>query len=279
MALPSRILITGAAGQLGSDLARRLPNAVAMSRAQLSITDRAAVLSALRATSARLVFNCAAYNAVDQAESRPELAAETNATGPGVLAAACRELGAQLVHFSTNFVFSGEAISPYAENDRAEPASVYGRTKRQGEINVLEALPGAIVIRSAGLFGSAGSAVKGGSFPQRIIARARAGDELRVVDDQRLNPTSTADLADAAIGIAAGGETGLFHLVAAGCCTFHEFATEVLRLAAVDRPVAAITTAELGAAAARPRNGCLRSDRVRALRPWREALAAHLAGD
>ena len=120
MALPTRILITGAGGQLGQDLAGRLPQATALSKGALSISDVDAVAAALRSSGAELVFNCAAYNAVDQAESLPEVAEQVNAIGPGILAAACRGAGARLVHFSTNFVFSGRDQSPYSETDPAD---------------------------------------------------------------------------------------------------------------------------------------------------------------
>ena len=121
---------------------------------------------------------------------------------------------------------------------------------------------------------AAGSAVKGGSFPERVVIRARAGAPLRVVDDQRLNPTYTGDLARAALDLSAQGLEGVVHVVADGCCSFWDLAVEALRLAGAGREVARITTAALDAPAARPANGCLASDRVRPLRHWREALAA-----
>lgn len=129
------------------------------------------------------------------------------------------------------------------------------------------------MVRSAGLYGRRGSAVKGGSFPERILRRAWSGQPLRVVDDQLLNPTATADLAAATLGLVEGGLTGVVHLVNSGCASWHEFAVETVRLAGLDLEVARVGTAELGAAAARPRNGCLRSTRVEAMRPWPEALA------
>jgi dTDP-4-dehydrorhamnose reductase len=267
-----RALITGAAGQLGTDLRRLLPDADAHDRQSLSITDRQAVRAAVDGHD--LVFNCAAYNAVDAAESDPAPALAANAEGPGVLAEACRESGARLVHFSTNYVFGGEGDRPFIEADEPRPLGAYARSKLEGERRVLDTLPGALVLRSSGLFGAVGSAVKGGSFPERIVARARQGQPLRVVDDQRLNPTYTRDLAAAALELAGRGEAGVVHLVAAGCCSFWDLAVEALRLAGVQAEVARVTTAELDVPAARPLNGCLASSRVPALRPWREGLAA-----
>jgi dTDP-4-dehydrorhamnose reductase len=267
-----RVLITGAAGQLGSDLRRLLPDADAPDRHQLSVTDRAAVAAAVRGHD--LVLNCAACNAVDAAESDPETAFAVNAEAPGSLALACREAGARLVHFSTNYVFDGEGRRPFVEADEARPLSVYGRSKLEGERRVLETLPAALVVRTSGLFGASGSAVKGGSFPERILARARSGQRLTVVDDQRLNPTYTGHLAGAALDLAGEGLEGIVHLVAAGCCSYRELASEALWLAGLDVEVGRLTTAELGAPAPRPLNGCLASARVPALRPWQEGLAA-----
>jgi dTDP-4-dehydrorhamnose reductase len=267
-----RVLITGAAGQLGTDLRRLLPDADARDRHALSIVDRDAVRAAVDGRD--LVFNCAAHNAVDAAEADPGAALAVNAEGPGLLAEACRDAGARLVHFSTNFVFGGEGERPFTEADPPRPLGAYARSKLEGERRVLAELPGALVVRSSGLFGAAGSAVKGGSFPERIVARARQGKPLRVVADQRLNPTYTGDLARAAVDLAERGEGGVVHLVAAGCCSFRELAVEALRLAGLEPDVAGVTTADLGAPAPRPLNGCLESIRVPALRPWREGLAA-----
>jgi len=232
------------------------------------------VREALERVRPEVVFNCAAYNAVDDAQSGPEVAFEVNARGAAVLAAECSRSGARLVHFSTNYVFDGSAGRPYREDDEPRPQSVYARSKRQGELAVL---PAGLVIRTAGVFGHGGSAVKGGSFPERILARARAGQPLRVVDDQRLNPTYARDLAAGALALVAAGETGLVHLVAEGCCSWREFAQETLRLADVEAEIEAISTAELGAAAPRPFNGCLESSRVAPLRHWRSALREYVA--
>lgn len=271
-----RALITGAGGQLGSDLRRLLPKAATYDHAQLSISDKRAVSEALRAVQPDIVFNCAAYNAVDRAEEEIDAAWDANTLGPGVLAATCLEFGARLVHFSTNFVFDGELDRPYRESDLPSPRGIYAVSKRAGEVAVLEQLPDALVVRSAGLFGSRGSAIKGGSFPERILRRAGDGQPLRVVSDQFLNPTFTYDLAEATLELVESSVAGIVHLVASDCCSFHELAQATLELAGMDAKVAAIATADLGAPAPRPRNGCLESERVRTLRPWREGVAAWL---
>src|SRR5215472_4555741 len=267
-----RVLITGAAGQLGTDFQRLLPDADALDRRRLSITDREAVLAAVRGHD--VVLNCAAYNAVDAAEADPGPAFAINTDGPANLAWACSRTGSRLVHYSTNYVFDGSAREPYSESDEPGPLGVYARSKLDGERRVLEMLPEALVIRSAGLFGATGSAIKGGSFPERMVKRAREGQQLRVVADQRLNPTYTVDLARGTLDLLARGVAGVVHLVAAGCCSYWELAVEALRIAGVGASVERVTTAELGAAAPRPPNGCLTSIRTEALGDWHEGLSA-----
>src|ERR1700730_7110635 len=211
----TRYLITGGSGQLARELSKRLPDSLTRSREELSVSDLDLLRRELIRSRAEVVFNCAAYNAVDKAEQEPEAAAAVNSQGAANVARACREVGAHLVHFSTNYVFDGRASRPYTEADEPRPLGAYGRSKREGELRVLEELPSALVIRSSGLFGHGGSAIKGGSLPDRLLARALAGDRLQVVDDQRLNPTFTGHLADASIAASAARSAGILHLVAA----------------------------------------------------------------
>jgi len=222
------------------------------------------VHDALERERPEVLFNCAAYNAVDRAEQDQEAALAINARGPAVLADECRRAGVRLVHFSTNFVFDGAAGKPYRETDEPHPQGAYARSKREGE---LATLPDGLVIRTAGVYGGQRG------FPARILEQARSGRPLRVVADQRLNPTFAADLAAGVLRLAEAGETGLVHFVAEGCCSWRQLAQETLRLARLDFEVEPITTAELAAPAPRPLNGCLESDRVAPLRHWREALA------
>lgn len=274
------ILITGARGQLGTDLARRLPAAVASDVEDVRIEDEAAVARVFAEVRPSVVFNCAAYNAVDAAEGAgAEAAFAVNARGPEVLAAACSEVGARLVHFSTNYVFDGVESRAWTEEDAPAPLSAYGRSKLEGERRVLEVLPSALVVRVAALFGTAESAVKGGSFPFRIVERARAGGPLTVVDDQWVNPTYTGDLAEAVMPLGLdSGMTGVVHLAPLDCCTWHELAVESLRVAGVAGvPVERGVTEAREGAAARPRFGCLGSVRVAPLRSWREGVRAYFA--
>ena len=274
----SPYLITGGAGQLARELERLLPGSLAPHRADLSVTDPRQLSHQLALVQPEVVFNCAAYNAVDRAEDEPEVALAVNAIGVENLVRACREVGARLVHFSTNYVFDGTATRPYLEADEPNPRGAYARSKREGELRALE-LAGTLVIRSSGLFGHGGSAIKGGSLPHRLIERARSGDELAVVADQWLNPTFTGHLAQASIAAARDGKDGILHLVASGCCSFHEFALGVLEVAGINHAVTATRTSPESDRAQRPRNGCLASSRFAALPSWREGLAAYWAGE
>jgi dTDP-4-dehydrorhamnose reductase len=270
--------VLGAGGQLGSELVALLPRATGLLRQELSVSDLATIDAACTHYRPDVVFNCAAYNAVDKAEAEPQLAYAVNATGAANVAIACSRHGIRLVHFSTNFVFDGRLDRAYIEKDEARPLGEYGRSKLEGERSTLAALPSALVIRTAAVFGDRGSAIKGGSFPQRIVERARTGQRVRVVSDQLVNPTYARDLARAAIDLAAGELSGVVHVVSAGCCAWDEFARAALAACGVEAEVEPVTTAELAALAARPLNGCLESVRTDALRPWLEGVEEWAAG-
>lgn len=261
----------GVSGLLGSELMKLLPDAIGLTRDEVPVTDLAALNGALPHYQADIVYNCAAYNAVDAAEAEQESAYQVNAQGAFNVALACAEHDARLVHFSTNFVFNGALDRPYVETDEVGPLGVYGKSKLEGEKLVQMVAPGALIIRSAALFG--GDAGRGRpSFPERILLRARAGDRLQVVSDQSVNPTYAADLAAAALALAPTDMKGVVHVVGDGCCAWDELARAALAEFGVAAEIEPVATGVLGAAAQRPRNGCLGSSRTHALRPWREAL-------
>lgn len=261
-----KALVFGAGGQLGQELVALVDGAVAVPHHDASITDEAAVDTLLGEQQPDIVFNCAAYNAVDRAESQPGAAYAANELGPAVVAAACLRHRAHLVHFSTNFVFDGELDRPYLESDEPAPLSVYALSKLMGERRVLETSPDFLVVRSAGVYGGPAS------FPSRILERARSGQTVRVVSDQMVNPTYARDLAEAALDLVNDLSAGLVHAVAEGCCRWDELAQATLLEFGLDTKVEPISTASLGAPARRPANGCMSSERLRPLRAWRAAL-------
>ena len=257
-------LVLGAGGQLGSELVRLLPGAGATAR----IHEKDVIDELIDARRPDVVINCAAYNAVDGAGKAIPEAFAINADGPRNIAASCRRHGASLVHFSTNFVFDGSTAEPYVESDEPNPISAYGASKLAGEENVLAVGTHVLVVRTAALFG----ATTGRSFPERILGRARAGEKLRVVSDQTVNPTYAADLAVAAVELAEEGFAGIVHAVADGCASWDELARAALAEAGLTAEVESIRSEAYPTAARRPVNGCLATIRYRALRPWREAL-------
>lgn len=266
-----KALVLGAAGLLGSELAKLLPDAVALTREQVPVTDLAALNGALPHYEANVVFNCAAYNAVDAAEGQQEAAYQVNAQGAFNVALACAEHNARLIHFSTNFVFSGAQEGAYVEKDEVGPLGVYGKSKLEGEKLVAMVAPRALIIRTAALFGGSAGRTRP-SFPERILERAAAGERLRVVSDQTVNPTYAADLARAAIALASSDLDGVVHVVGGGCSAWDELARVTLAAFGVTAAIEPVPTSELAAPAPRPRNGCLASTRTQLLRPWPEAL-------
>ena len=275
-----RALVVGSAGQLGRELVSRLAGELAWAGDldQIDVTDRAAVAALVERVSPDVVFNATAYNKVDEAESEPDRAMAVNALGPRWLATAAREAGALLVHFSTDYVFDGAAERPYREDDHPRPLGAYGVSKLSGEQLVAASGAEHLLIRTSGLLGRGGSEQKGGSFADRILARARGGQPLRVVADQTFAPTCAPDLAAASVALVRAGGRGIFHVANAGSCSWHGLAEAALALAGVDAPVEAIASAELALPARRPAYSVLDTARYHGLglpplRPWREALA------
>jgi dTDP-4-dehydrorhamnose reductase len=266
-----KALVLGAGGLLGSELMKLLPGSTGLTHSQLSVTDLSALNNALPNYEPEVVFNCAAYNAVDGAEVEQDAAYQVNAQGAFNVALACAQHDLRLIHFSTNFVFNGALDRPYVETDEVAPLGAYGKSKLEGEKLTSMVSARALIVRTAALFGGEGGSARI-SFPERILLRATAGERLRVVSDQTVNPTYAADLATAAIALAASDLHGVVHVVAAGCATWSDFAQATLVEGGVSGQVEPVGSAEFGAPAPRPRNGCLESTRTQALRPWPDAL-------
>ena len=284
-----RVVVVGAAGQLGRELVRVLPptSTIALSRADLDVRDAGAVAARIADLRPAVVINAAADNRVDHAERAPDDAVAVNALAVAALAGACRAQDAWLIQISTDYVFDGRALRPYAEDDAPNPLGVYARSKLAGELLARTLAGKHVVVRTAGLYAAGGSRGKGGSFVDRIVAQAREpGARLRVVTDQVTAPTWARDLAGALARllprlVRGDAPAGIYHATNAGACSWYEFARAALELAGIRAEVAAITTAELDAPAPRPAYSVLANDRLavlgeRPLRPWREALAASL---
>lgn len=249
-------------------------DATGLTRADLDVTDAAAVERAVEAARPDVLVNCAAYTDVDGAEAGEQAATAVNGAGAGNVAVAGAAVGAAVVQPSTDYVFDGEKHTPYMESDRTGPRSAYGRSKLAGEQAVAGANERHFVVRTSWLFGVAGR-----NFVDTMLGLARDRDEVKVVHDQVGCPTYTGHLADALVELAATDSYGVHHLAAAGACSWFEFATEIFRQAGVDARVVPCTTAEFPRPAPRPRYSVLGSERPDAIRlpDWQEGLASYLA--
>lgn len=288
-----RVLVTGAAGMLGSQVLLSMPDGetalgtdlveapgVDAVGVDLSDADQVAALFAEHGPFDG-VIHCAAYTAVDRAEEEPDLARRVNAEVCGVLASECARVGARLVVVSTDFVFDGEKGEAYLETDATGPLSVYGATKLEGEQLALAAHPdGTSIVRTQWLYGP-----RGKHFPRTIEALARERDELKVVSDQLGSPTSTLELSPALWDVLRRGEPGVYHAACEGSCSWYDLACAVVVLCDIETvKVLPCTTEEFPRPAARPRSsvldcGKLARLRGRPLASWREALGTYLGSE
>lgn len=273
-----RIVITGGGGMLGLDVQRAAKDAgheaVSMTRAQLDITDAAAVSGALAEASPDAVINCAGWTDVDGAESEPEQATAVNGAGAGHVATAAAAAGAWVIHVSTDYVFSGEKAQPYVESDPVGPVSAYGRSKLDGERAVAVAAPDAhTIVRTSWLFGAGGRC-----FPRTILRAAAERPELAVVSDQLGCPTFTGHLAQALVSLCEDRMAGVLHVAGEGQCSWYEFATAIVAAGGLECTVRPISSAEYPTPARRPANSVLVSERgAPALPAWRAGLAEFMS--
>jgi dTDP-4-dehydrorhamnose reductase len=251
-----RILIAGAAGQLGQALVREAAKqgweAVATDVGQMDITDPRAVQRHLARHRPEVVVNAAAATRVDHLEAEPDLALKVNGLGPRNLAVACRQLGVKLIHLSTDYVFDGSKDGPYQEWDATNPLSVYGRSKLLGEELVRQQCPDHFIVRTAWLYG-----LPGPNFVTAILAKGRMGQGVKVVNDQRGSPTSALALAPQLLALAATEAFGTYHATCRGEATWYEFAVLILQTAGLQAQAAPCTTAEYPRPARRPANSVL----------------------
>jgi len=276
-----RVLVTGANGQLGTELvdlygARAGDEVLGVDLPDLDITAPDSVASSFSSFAPDVVINCAAWTAVDAAEENEDSALIVNGDGPRVLAQACRDAGAWLVQVSTDYVFSGDATSPYAEGATPGPQSAYGRTKLAGELAVQEELPDAhYIVRTAWLYGH-----EGNNFVKTMLRLESERETIDVVDDQIGQPTYATDLAaQIALLLDARPAAGIFHGTNSGQVSWHGFTQEIFRLIGADPArVHAVTSEQFVRPAPRPAYSVLGHQRwadegMPAMRDWREAIA------
>ncbi|CBE67357.1 MAG: dTDP-4-dehydrorhamnose reductase [Candidatus Methylomirabilis oxygeniifera] len=276
-------LLIGANGQLGSELRQAFSDGdlVPLTHAEFELADRTQVWDMLRKYSPHLILNTAAYHRVDECEDFPERAFAVNAIAVRNLAIATKEIGATLVHFSTDYVFDGRMRTPYREADQPRPLSVYATSKRAGEYFVQAILERYYLIRTCGLYGVAGRCNKTGNFVETMLRLAAAGRKIDVVGDQIVTPTSAKELAHKVRRLVETDAYGLYHITNNGECSWYQFAGAVFELSGVQAHLHETTSAAFGARAVRPaysvlENANLRSLGLDDLRHWRDALSEYL---
>jgi dTDP-4-dehydrorhamnose reductase len=278
-----RIAVIGADGQLGTDLVKTLAKdeVQPLFFPEFDVTEPLKMRAVFEATRPEVVINTAAFHRVDECEDDPGASFRVNAIAVRDLARLAGELDFVLVHFSTDYVFDGRKRSPYTEADPPNPLNVYAVSKLAGEFFVRSLLDRYFLVRTCGLFGEASSREKGYNFVDRMIALDREGKTLRVVDDQWVTPTATAELAERVSELIRGDHYGLFHLTSAGECTWFRFAQEAFALIGRKARLEPVDSKSFGAKARRPLYSVLENKRAREiglkdLSPWNKALGDYL---
>jgi len=278
-----RVLILGGGGQLASELEGFLAGHehLALPHSLADICDAAQVGRYARQFHPDCIVNTAAYHRVDDCEDEVVRSFQVNAVALKDLAGLANQLGATLVHFSTDYVFDGAQRHPYRETDSPRPLSIYGMSKLAGEQIVGRYAERYFLIRSCGLYGRTGSRSKGGNFVETMLRLASEGRTIRVVNDRVATPTSTRDLVKNLVPLLGSRRFGLYHLTNAGSCSWYEFAAEIFRLAGLEAKLEPVSSAEFRAKARRPPysvldNFALREAGFPELPPWQEALAIYL---
>lgn len=276
-----RVLVTGAAGQLGFDvtecLCRRGSECFGTGSAELDITDGEAVRRIVADYRPDVVINCAAYTNVDGAEKDEPRCRAVNAEGAANVAAACARSGCRLIHISTDYVFPGGGEQYYETDDPAGAVCVYGRTKYEGELAVQAAMSGYFIVRVSWTYGRVGK-----NFVKTMLRLGAEREEVRVVCDQVGSPTYTKDLAPLLADMAATEKFGVYHATNEGVCSWAEFAGEIFRQAGLAARVVPIPSSEYPCAAQRPLNSrlsksCLDRAGFSRLPDWKDALSRYLS--
>ncbi len=275
-----KVLVTGAWGQLGSDVMQELErqglDAAGVDIGEMDITDAAAVDAVLAASGADAVIHCAAYTAVDAAEENEELCRSVNRDGTQNIASACRKLGMKLLYLSTDYVFDGTGERPWEPEDERNPLNVYGRTKYEGELAVQSTLKEFFIVRISWVFG-----LHGKNFVRTMLNLAEKQDGLKVVDDQFGSPTYTRDLAVLLVRMVQTEEYGVYHAANEGICSWYEFACEIFRQAGKQVRVEPVASEAFPTKAKRPHNSRMSRERLdergfQRLPEWKDALGRYL---
>ena len=275
-----KVLITGGAGQLGSDVRSELSekmDTVSVDIPDFDITDLEATVRHLRCVGPSAVIHCAAFADVDACESHHDQAYAVNSIGTRNVAIAARKVGARFIYISTDYVFEGTKPVPYVEFDEPNPRTVYGKSKLMGERYVQQQLHEYFIVRIAWLYGRTGR-----NFVKTILRLARGSEPLRVVNDQYGTPTWTIDVARQLQRLLETEAYGTYHATSQGSCSWYDFARAILEEAGIDAPVVPVATEEFPRPAPRPKNSVLdnlllRIQGLDQMPPWRDSLSQFMA--
>lgn len=281
-----KVAVIGANGQLGSDLVAAFSEqgdaVCGLTHSDIEISDLHSVSQALDGIRAQVIVNTAAMHHVENCEREPEKAFAVNALGPRNLAIVARDLGAVLMHVSTDYVFDGSKGSPYIEEDNPRPLNAYGITKLAGEHFVRATTARHFVIRTSGLYGKSPCRAKGGlNFIELMLKLAKDRGEVRVVDSEVVSPTSTAELAQQMVHLSRSDCYGLYHATAEGSCSWYEFAREIFAITDTQVRLNVAAPDEFPAKVARPKysvleNRALKNSGLNMFKPWQDALHRYL---
>lgn len=271
-----KVIVTGAGGQLGTDVAaifkQKGHDVIDLGRSQLDIANQQACNDIVSATQPDVIVHCAAYTAVDAAESEEDQAYLVNAVGSRNIAVAAEKTGAKVCYISTDYVFDGTATEPYREYDNTNPRTVYGKSKRAGEQLVQTLCSRYFIVRTSWVYGK-----NGNNFVKTMLKLGREKPSLQVVHDQIGSPTYTVDLATFLLELVATEKYGVYHASNTGSCSWYEFAKAIFEEAGIETEVRPCTTEEFPRPAPRPKNsvldhGSIRTNGFEELRHWRDAL-------
>lgn len=279
-----RVLVTGAKGQLGTDVMEQLNanniEAVGIDREELDIVDKKACEEFFEKANAEkridAVIHCAAYTAVDKAEDEQELSYNINALGTENIALACKKFDMKLMYISTDYVFNGQGERPWEPDDEREPLNVYGKTKYEGELFVEKLSDKYFIVRIAWVFGIAGH-----NFIKTMLKLAKERDSLTVVDDQIGSPTYTADLSKLLVSMIQTDKYGRYHATNEGYCSWYEFAKEIFKVAGVEIDVNPVDSSAYPAKAKRPANSRMEKSKLdemgfKRLPSWQDATRRYI---
>ena len=278
-----KIMIVGANGQLGSDLAKviRDGEVIPLTHSDIEISDENSVRKVFQKYKPAIVMNTAAYHHVPKCESNDTQAFLINALGPKYLAQYCEKYGSTLLHISTDYLFDGLKKAPYVETDAPNPLNVYGISKMTGEHYIRAHMTNYFIVRTSGIYGIHPCRAKGRNFIDTMLMLSRKQDEIRVVGDEILTPTYTLDLAHQIHRLIQTHAFGIYHITNEGYCSWHQFAKTIFEILNIPVQVTEISQSEFSSTVKRPaysvlENGRLKSMGLNTMRPWKEALESYL---